>query len=441
MTPRPRKLRRESVGGYGYTVNIFERRGTPFIQMSWYGTDGKVPKSLAPLRVDNESDWEKARQKAKNVSASLLSHTRAKAEGSVTVEMVIAHYETTRMMSRKRQNDEKRRCRMWLRALGPKRDAYTITPAVIEKIGDERTAAAPKKRVAPGLCACRCGQPAPIAVRTSKQQGVRKGEPLRFIRGHRRVTTSKGTFGADIRWLKTVYNVAVADGVVKYSPLHALDRAFMRKYRNVNVRRPLATQDHFEAVRDAMAKYPDKINPRFPFWLRLLNELGWRETATCEIRASDIDRRWKKKVRTENGDIIQLEGRILKREESDKMGVERWVPMSAEVRETIDELLRAFPVVGDVPLFPAARNPKRAWRRFYASKQLARAERLARIGVHYPPHAYRRKWATERKHLPRADVAYAGAWLSPRTLDIYDLPDDATVYAVVNEPRRLREAK
>jgi hypothetical protein len=54
-------------------------------------------------------------------------------------------------------------------------------------------------------------------------------------------------------------------------------------------------------------------------------------------------------------------------------------------------------------------------------------------------HAYRRKWRTERKHLARSDVAAAGAWEDPRTLDIYEFEDEATVLAVVTEPRKLRE--
>ena len=57
---------------------------------------------------------------------------------------------------------------------------------------------------------------------------------------------------------------------------------------------------------------------------------------------------------------------------------------------------------------------------------------------------FRRKWATERKHLPIQDVAQAGAW-SPndlRTLQtIYQTADDQTLYAVMSEPRKLREAK
>ena len=34
-------------------------------------------------------------------------------------------------------------------------------------------------------CACGCGQPAPVALRTNRRSGARRGMPQRFIRGHR----------------------------------------------------------------------------------------------------------------------------------------------------------------------------------------------------------------------------------------------------------------
>lgn len=34
------------------------------------------------------------------------------------------------------------------------------------------------------LCACGCGQPAPIARKTSTANGVRAGDQLRFVHGH-----------------------------------------------------------------------------------------------------------------------------------------------------------------------------------------------------------------------------------------------------------------
>lgn len=56
-------------------------------------------------------------------------------------------------------------------------------------------------------------------------------------------------------------------------------------------------------------------------------------------------------------------------------------------------------------------------------------------------HAYRRKWATERKHLPLKDVAAAGGWNDVDTLlKVYQQPDPATLLIVMSEPRKVSES-
>jgi hypothetical protein len=55
-------------------------------------------------------------------------------------------------------------------------------------------------------------------------------------------------------------------------------------------------------------------------------------------------------------------------------------------------------------------------------------------------HAYRRKWASERKHLPLKDVASAGGWKDVNTLlEVYQHSDEGSVLAVMSETRKLRE--
>ncbi len=57
-------------------------------------------------------------------------------------------------------------------------------------------------------------------------------------------------------------------------------------------------------------------------------------------------------------------------------------------------------------------------------------------------HAYRRKWATERKHLPDVDVAAAGGWPetgSPKRC--YQQADEATMLEVVLGGGQLREGR
>jgi hypothetical protein len=55
-------------------------------------------------------------------------------------------------------------------------------------------------------------------------------------------------------------------------------------------------------------------------------------------------------------------------------------------------------------------------------------------------HGLRRKWVSERKHLPDVDVAKAGGWRSISTMKrSYQLADEAGVLEAVLESRKLRD--
>lgn len=57
-------------------------------------------------------------------------------------------------------------------------------------------------------------------------------------------------------------------------------------------------------------------------------------------------------------------------------------------------------------------------------------------------HAYRRAWATARKHLPAADVAAAGGWKNAMTVrKVYQQADQETVLQVVLSRKELRSAE
>ena len=57
-------------------------------------------------------------------------------------------------------------------------------------------------------------------------------------------------------------------------------------------------------------------------------------------------------------------------------------------------------------------------------------------------HAYRRKWATERKHLPDTDVAAAEGWQNSLKLrKVYQQADAETMLHVVLHGSELRERK
>jgi hypothetical protein len=81
---------------------------------------------------------------------------------------------------------------------------------------------------------------------------------------------------------------------------------------------------------------------------------------------------------------------------------------------------------------------------FLASKWLREAERLAEVEPQKGSlwHAYRRKWATERKHLHDVDMAAAGGWKNTVSLKTaYQRADEASILKVVLEPAELREAR
>jgi len=73
--------------------------------------------------------------------------------------------------------------------------------------------------------------------------------------------------------------------------------------------------------------------------------------------------------------------------------------------------------------------------RHLASYWLTRAFELAAIPKPQGSlwHAFRRRWATARKHLPLVDVAAAGGWRDITTLlKCYQQPDEETLREVVD---------
>ncbi len=130
------------------------------------------------------------------------------------------------------------------------------------------------------------------------------------------------------------------------------------------------------------------------------------------------------------------------REDTDKQGHEATMPIGGGLR---DELRRFRRELGAVAgwVFAYQAKPDQPLNRYWFDKGLRQAESLAGLkplngGLWHP---YRRKWGTERKHLPVTDVALAGGWKDTSTLlTCYTQPDDATLLKVLNEPRKVHES-
>lgn len=111
-------------------------------------------------------------------------------------------------------------------------------------------------------------------------------------------------------------------------------------------------------------------------------------------------------------------GGIHCRADTDKMGTHSITPLSAPALAELERYVGWNPRIGDLPLFPAPKEPEKAIRVDTAGNWLRKAEKLAK----FPPlaggrwHRYRRLFAIELKTLSIHDVAMAGGWKSTETV-------------------------
>lgn len=366
-----------SVGGYGSTVAVVRRDDSPYYHLRW---------GRNQWRSLEHSDLAKAKQAARDQSAILVAGRQARSGGQITLGALFGLYteRVTPGKSHLQQREDARRVQIWTHVLGEGFDPLDLKG---DQLGEFDRA---------------------------RRAGTLKVPELKLRKCRAR------TVQADLAFLRAVFNWAASMASGWLLPRNPMDG--YQPPREVNPRRPRIYYEDYLAVR----KHAAKDNDRFPHYLTLLETLGWRTSAVASLRAEDYD-----PERTET----RPHGRLLKREETDKVGVERWTIIPAEAREAIESLL---PGKGGW-LFPAPKS-KGPWSRHYAHKLLRRAWDRAELpedrwaGLH----GFRRKWVDERDHLPDHVVAAQGAWLSPRTLDIYREPSEEALLEAATVDRKLR---
>lgn len=169
--------------------------------------------------------------------------------------------------------------------------------------------------------------------------------------------------------------------------------------------------------------------------LDLVEGTGRRIGAVLRLWYSDLVWEEIEKGKIRRRVVTKVRWRPFKQEE------ELTIVVTDQVARALERVVRERPGFGDTPLFPSMRKSTIPITRTVATEWLRKAEQLA--GLERLPrgafHPFRRKWATERKHHPVADVMKAGSWRDRRSLDnCYTMADDETVALVVNEPRKLR---
>lgn len=387
-----------TVGGRGHTVRAMERKAGGALYLRWWdptapGKRKRGQQGNYRFRSLGHTDKEIAETQAKELAARLLAGAEAEATGATTISVLFALYEAEVSAHKKgaQPREDKRRIDLWTAELGANFDPAFLTKQRLTRF-------------------CRKREKGQLKVADRKL----KKNP------------SPSTIGADIVFLESVLNWAVEEHLLETNPVR-----LYKSPKTAMPRRPVASYDRYLKIQ-AVADLVD-AQGLFGAFHALVEGMGWRVSAVCQIRASNLDL-------TARPDAPH--GRIHKVGEVDKEGIDMWVPLSSDARAAIDRALKKHPVVGDAYLFPAPRRKGKPWRRWHARDLLERAERKAGL-VHQDGgdwHPYRRKWATERKHLPDVDVAEAGGWKDLRSLqDAYQQTDPQTLLAVVSEPRKLRE--
>jgi hypothetical protein len=117
------------------------------------------------------------------------------------------------------------------------------------------------------------------------------------------------------------------------------------------------------------------------------------------------------------------------------------VPYPAWFFETVRDFQKRLGAAGGY-LFPRHDDGDAPAPRELVSPWIRKAEEAA--GLPKPAggtcHPYRRKWRSERRHLPPKSVALAGGWTDITTMErCYDLPDEADLLVVTSETNKRRE--
>lgn len=206
------------------------------------------------------------------------------------------------------------------------------------------------------------------------------------------------------------------------------------------VHQPWVNDEEFAKLKAIASQLP----PAFAVLLDLADGTGRRISAILGLRWADVlvkpeaalakckelDTRCDWLVEDfEHGGIRWYAGRSTNKKRRDHVS-----PMPKAVRAVLEQWQEQTFSIGSRFVFVAPGDSAKALERHVAKKWLARAERLAKVQHQAQSgwHAFRRRWATKRKHFALKDLAAAGDW---RTLDMaahYQQSDRTARLAVIN---------
>lgn len=233
-----------------------------------------------------------------------------------------------------------------------------------------------------------------------------------------------------LRWAVTVRSRTGAR-LLDQNPLAGIKRP-----RDKNPKRPVATWERYQATRKAVQELAvnaksDAIRRK---WLNLELALTLAEATGRRLGA----------IRQLKWDDVDLKRSTIRwRAETDKKGKEWVIPIPASLGEELKTFRVKMGGLFGGLIFPSAADQTQPVTRDSFGHWLAAAERKAKLpkldGSLW--HAYRRSWATSRKGLPVVDVAAAGGWSDIGTLmKCYQQADDVTLLEVMSYSKKISGA-
>lgn len=402
---RKKKCWSQSVGEYGLTVRVYELYPNSNLYRSvWVaGRDGEEG------REDKKTLGHKDRDRAIREAYELIAHLRSASDGvrqgEITLGVLMTRYLASRKHAAKKErtaNEDERKLRRVVEFLGATRKAASLDEEAVLKFVEAR------RRGDPSLLF--------VAHRAAAASGVAVRD--------RTVEADLVALHTMLRWGCVTKN-STGQTLLASDPLKGIEFP-----RELNPRRPIATQDDV----DALLRAADAVHPLLRPMLVVSDGTGRRNGACRQLYWRNI------RFDLEEFGAIHWPG------ETDKNSIALFRPISRAVHEALLSIQpeRLDP---DAPVFPSPGNPCQAVGKklFYTWLKDA----YAAAGLEPEPggmwHPLRRKWVTERKGYPLADIAAAGGWKDERSLKSYMQEDPDTVRKVVLEPthqlRRNGEAR
>lgn len=403
----PKRKWTHSVGSPPNTVCVFERTpGGPLYCRVW------DPHTRRHLKHGlRHRDRAAAKAYAADLHARLIQGENEVRAGRIRLSRLFALYlehQTPQKGERMRKEDPTR-VELWTRFLGADKDPLGLTLREWEDFVRARLAGEVDAR----------------------GRRVRKEEDRRPL-GPRTVERDLRFLLAVLHWGTTWRDEATKTYLLRENPARGYPIP-----RERNPKRPVATQERYEAIRAVSDRVliDDEVRSPLSEVLDLAVATGRRLSAILGLRYSDLLLERSKSA---------PHGAIRWPADTDKEGREQVVPLGPLARRAIDRVMEERPGIGSTPLFPSPKDPSKPLSRHFADKLLRRGEKLAGLEPQDGSlwHAYRRMWATSRKHLPSQDVARAGGWSTVRMVEeIYTRADDDTTLSVVLHEGMVRKAQ